>query len=195
MTPLSVVPNPLPLPRPSSRGAVADDALERDVRSVEDAARDVLRRADASSLVSSGRSSGSAAADLRSRAESVARKSLRLRDWTATNAARYRRSDSSAWTSAADGGDVVSILGDAYAAIRELESRKEGSTASGEGGKWVAPASFERATTKYWVEDDRLHEVMLASVAELPLLVYGRKGEYVLYGYADGVRERRMMMN
>jgi hypothetical protein len=42
---------------------------------------------------------------------------------------------------------VVTALSDAYAAVR---ARREGS-APDSGAAWVPPASFERATTKYWV--------------------------------------------
>lgn len=36
--------------------------------------------------------------------------------------------------------------------------------------------SFERVTTKYWVKEEDLPEVLLKSATELPLLVYGKSG-------------------
>ena len=42
--------------------------------------------------------------------------------------------------------------------------------------QWVAPSLFERTTTKYWVEDDQVTELLLAAVSEAPLLVYGKSG-------------------
>lgn len=83
-------------------------------------------------------------------------------------------------------GNVVSALCDLHTVLREVEDRA-GLGSKRERGmdqdqqrqqqQWVAPASFERVTTKYWVRDEDLHGVLLASVSALPLLVYGRKGK------------------
>ena len=77
---------------------------------------------------------------------------------------------------------VVVLLSDIYNIIRELEEklRSSGTSSSPKDSVWVAPTSFERVTTKYWVKDKDLSKVMMASVAELPLLVYGRKGGRIL---------------
>lgn len=42
--------------------------------------------------------------------------------------------------------------------------------------EWVAPSEFNRKTTKYFVAEENLAEVVLKSVSELPILVYGRTG-------------------
>jgi len=89
---------------------------------------------------------------------------------------------------------LVLLLNDVYTIIRDLESRlaavpSEGqhpgdidssASASSKDGKWVPPSSFERVTTKYWVKEDDLSQLALASIVELPLMVYGRKGGRVL---------------
>ena len=49
-------------------------------------------------------------------------------------------------------------------------------TSKDKGAEWVAPASFERITTKYWVKDESIPEVLLKCACELPILVYGRSG-------------------
>jgi hypothetical protein len=75
------------------------------------------------------------------------------------------------WTTCIGGGGgaVLTLLSDIYLSIRTVEH----------GGQddeevWVAPQAFERATQKYWVKEEDLTQVMLACVAELPLLVYGK---------------------
>lgn len=163
---------------------------------IEDGVRALLSRVDGAAPA--------AAADLRSRAEGLSRCSLRLQAQKSADATEFRRlaalSDlllgmqavavtsgpnamveerlrSYPWM---DGGDgAVVLLSDVYTTIRELEETSCQKTGEGRGGDgvWVAPSSFERVTTKYWVRDERLHEVLLASVSELPLLVYGRKGK------------------
>jgi VTC domain len=67
------------------------------------------------------------------------------------------------------------VLSDVHEAIRSAQSN----LASG-AQKWEAPSSFQRATTKYWVEEDNLLELLLACVKEVPLLVYGRSGRLTL---------------
>ena len=66
---------------------------------------------------------------------------------------------------------VVVVLSDIYEDLRnaEAKNKKKDST-------WVAPSSFERSTTKYWIKEDRLMELLLSAVTEAPLLVYGRSG-------------------
>lgn len=76
------------------------------------------------------------------------------------------------WTDDVSSGNIVIFLSDIFSIVRDIEnSEKE---KGGEG--WVAPSSFERVTTKYWVQEQSLPEVLLKSVSELPLLVYGRTG-------------------
>eukprot|EP00591_Stephanopyxis_turris_P016761 CAMPEP_0195538812 /NCGR_PEP_ID=MMETSP0794_2-20130614/49729_1 /TAXON_ID=515487 /ORGANISM="Stephanopyxis turris, Strain CCMP 815" /LENGTH=981 /DNA_ID=CAMNT_0040672821 /DNA_START=213 /DNA_END=3155 /DNA_ORIENTATION=+ len=75
---------------------------------------------------------------------------------------------------------VLTALSDIHAILHEAEEEeeeKECRTNEGEKGKaWVAPSTFERSTHKYWVEDEKLAEVLHAAVSEVPLLVYGRSG-------------------
>jgi uncharacterized membrane protein YidH (DUF202 family) len=88
-----------------------------------------------------------------------------------------RRFESSPWDVDQIGGSIVVLLSDVYSAIRELETKSEGSK---EDKEWVAPTSFERVTTKYWVSEEHLYDVLLSSVQDLPLLVYGKKGGRIL---------------
>jgi uncharacterized membrane protein YidH (DUF202 family) len=69
-----------------------------------------------------------------------------------------------------------------YSAIREIETKINSARADEftEDATWVAPSSFERVTTKYWLKDQDLLRVILASLTELPLLVYGQKGGRIL---------------
>jgi SPX domain protein involved in polyphosphate accumulation len=67
--------------------------------------------------------------------------------------------------------DVLIALSDMYSRIRALRS-DSGSTA---GTEWVAPDSFVRKTTKYWVRCEHVLLVKKIIVKHLPLLIYGRK--------------------
>lgn len=66
---------------------------------------------------------------------------------------------------------IVKILSDIFSLIREIE--EDGKE---EEDKWIAPTSLERVTTKYWVKEEDLPEVLLKSAIELPVLVYGKSG-------------------
>ena len=96
-----------------------------------------------------------------------------------------RRLESDPWMLDHSGGNVIVLLSDVYTVIRELEAkssqpcRDSSDKDDTSNKKWVAPASFQRVTTKYWVHDEHLYQVLLASVSDLPLLVYvyGRMGE------------------
>jgi SPX domain protein involved in polyphosphate accumulation/uncharacterized membrane protein YidH (DUF202 family) len=68
---------------------------------------------------------------------------------------------------------LVVVLSDIYEVIRAAE---QPSQQADDQEQWEAPSSFERSTTKYWVEDDKLTDLLLTSVREVPLLVYGRSG-------------------
>lgn len=71
-----------------------------------------------------------------------------------------------------DADSALTVLfSDIYATIHAAETNQEA-----EGDKWVAPSTFERTTTKYWVKEDDLAEVLLLASSEAPLLVYGRNG-------------------
>ena len=96
-----------------------------------------------------------------------------------------RRLETDPWTLDHSGGNVVVLLSDVYTVIRELEAQSSqpcrdrdiSDKNESSNKKWVAPASFHRVTTKYWVHDEHLYRVLLASVSDLPLLVYGRRGK------------------
>jgi SPX domain protein involved in polyphosphate accumulation len=66
---------------------------------------------------------------------------------------------------------LVVVLSDIYEDIRKAEDMSKAKDST-----WVAPSSFERSTTKYWIQPDKLTELLLAAVTEAPLLVYGRSG-------------------
>jgi hypothetical protein len=92
-------------------------------------------------------------------------------------------------------GMLVVLLNDVHSILRDLagfsnedtetqthnvQSASVGGGEKGGDGKWVPPSSFERVTTKYWVKEQDLSQVVLTSITELPLLVYGRKGGRIL---------------
>jgi SPX domain protein involved in polyphosphate accumulation len=68
-------------------------------------------------------------------------------------------------------GPSSSLFSDIYETIRAIEAEDKKKDA-----KWEAPSSFERATSKYWVQEERLTELLVTAVQEVPLLVYGKKG-------------------
>lgn len=71
----------------------------------------------------------------------------------------------------------IVVLSDVFEATRNLRMRERDSSPSGVGeAVWIAPDSFERSTSKYWVEDTKLNELLLTCVGEAPLLVYGQSG-------------------
>ena len=67
---------------------------------------------------------------------------------------------------------MVVVLSDVYETLRAIEARNDDKDDSA----WEAPSSFERTTIKYWVEEDRLTELLITAAGEAPLLVYGKKG-------------------
>jgi len=75
------------------------------------------------------------------------------------------------WSDSASAGHIVKLLSDIFSLIRKIEEDEEE-----KDGKWVAPQSFERVTTKYWVKEEDLPEVLLKSASDFPLLVYGKSG-------------------
>eukprot|EP00529_Nitzschia_sp_RCC80_P005230 CAMPEP_0113491710 /NCGR_PEP_ID=MMETSP0014_2-20120614/27695_1 /TAXON_ID=2857 /ORGANISM="Nitzschia sp." /LENGTH=990 /DNA_ID=CAMNT_0000385507 /DNA_START=515 /DNA_END=3487 /DNA_ORIENTATION=+ /assembly_acc=CAM_ASM_000159 len=70
---------------------------------------------------------------------------------------------------------LVVVASDIYAQIRTAE-KKLTSDGNEEDGVWKAPSSFQRTTTKYWVKEEQLTNLMLTCAGEAPLLVYGKKG-------------------
>jgi SPX domain protein involved in polyphosphate accumulation len=68
-------------------------------------------------------------------------------------------------------GIIVILLSDIHTVIRNLEI-KVNENFKKDDKEWVAPTSFERVTTKYWIHENKLLQVLLNSVSELPLLVY-----------------------
>jgi SPX domain protein involved in polyphosphate accumulation len=68
---------------------------------------------------------------------------------------------------------MIILLSDVYESIRAAEASER--SPFGEDA-WVAPTTFERSTTKFWVDEGKLDDLLVAAVSEAPLLVYGRKG-------------------
>eukprot|EP00980_Cylindrotheca_fusiformis_P001103 scaffold305_cov110-Cylindrotheca_fusiformis.AAC.21 len=64
------------------------------------------------------------------------------------------------------------VLSDIFEGIRLLGASDKRASE----GKWEAPSSFERSTTKYWVESSKLTDLLYTCVQEVPLLVYGKSG-------------------
>ena len=80
---------------------------------------------------------------------------------------------------------LVAVFSDIYAALRAAETHQRQ-----QDGKWVAPASFERSTTKFWVEEERLPELLLLCSTEAPLLVYGKSGQLTSTEETEGQSRR-----
>ena len=166
-------------------------SLSASAHTVESKVRALLLHTDA--LAKSTSPSIDAAVGLRAKARALSEELLHLHKQTEVDAQEFRRIaaladrrlcagrdfeemtdrrfESSPWAVDQIGGSIVVLLSDVYSAIRELETKSEVK----DDKEWVAPTSFERVTTKYWVSDERLYEVLLSSVQDLPLLVYGRK--------------------
>eukprot|EP00980_Cylindrotheca_fusiformis_P025958 scaffold14992_cov64-Cylindrotheca_fusiformis.AAC.1 len=58
------------------------------------------------------------------------------------------------------------VLSDIFQGIRMLEADDKRDSE----GKWEAPSSFERSTTKYWVESSKLTDLLYTCIQEVPLL-------------------------
>jgi len=174
-------------------------SLSASAHTIESKARALLLRADALAKSTTPSIDIDVSVDLRAQAKTLSKELLCLHKQTDVDAQELRRIaaladrrlctgrdfaemterrfESSPWEVDQIGGSVVVLLSDVYSAIRELETKSEGLH---EDKEWVAPTSFERVTTKYWVSDEHLYEVLLSSVQDLPLLVYGMKGGRIL---------------
>jgi len=75
------------------------------------------------------------------------------------------------WTYIDGGTRIVALLSDCYEVIRSLETNNDSS-----GDQWVVPSSFERYTRKYLVNESFLAHVLLFSVSQVPVLIYGKSG-------------------
>mmetsp|Transcript_11989 Transcript_11989/g.26157 ORF Transcript_11989/g.26157 Transcript_11989/m.26157 type:complete len:367 (+) Transcript_11989:54-1154(+) len=173
-------------------------AIKATEHSIESTARSLLLTADALAR----KDDCLMIDELRFKADELSLRILKLNAQTVKNADEFRRIAKSAdaklgttlvvttnrllesdpWTDElSDGGLTVVLLSDIYSVIRDIVNKKRLADAPpSKDVKWVAPCSFERVTTKYWVKDQDLSQVVLASVTELPLLVYGRKGGRIL---------------
>ena len=172
-------------------------SLSASAHTIESKARALLLRADA--LAKSTLPSSDVSADLRSQAKHLSNELLHLQKQIIVDTQELRRIaaladqrlctggdfadmterrfEHSPWEVDHVGGSIVVLLSDVYSAIREVETNSD---CMKEDKEWVAPTSFERVTTKYWVSDENLYEVLLSSVQDLPLLVYGKKGGRIL---------------
>ena len=171
-------------------------SLSASAHTIESKVRALLLHADA--LAKSSTPGSDLSKDLRSQAKTLSGELLCLHEQIGLDAKEFRRVaaladqrlctgrdfidmaesrfESSPWYIDKVSGIIVVLLSDLYSVIREIEKKGE----SNDEKKWVAPTSFERVTTKYWVSDERLYEVLLSSVQDLPILIYGRKGERIL---------------
>lgn len=174
-------------------------SLSASAHTIESKARALLLRADALAKSTSPTNGIDVSVDLRAQAKTLSNQLLLLQKQIDADAQELRRiavladrrlctgrdfadmterrMESSPWEADQIGGSIVVLLSDVYSAIRELETKSDGPK---EDKEWVAPTSFERVTTKYWVSDEHLYEVLLSSVQDLPLLVYGKKGGRIL---------------
>jgi len=80
------------------------------------------------------------------------------------------------WTDKGSAGHIVKLLSDIFTLIRKIEHDDDNEDKNKNNDEWVAPTSFERVTTKYWVREEDIPEVLLKSASELPVLVYGKSG-------------------
>jgi SPX domain protein involved in polyphosphate accumulation len=71
---------------------------------------------------------------------------------------------------------VLCVVSDIYDVIRVAVEALRNKASGQSSEMWKAPSSFERSTTKYWVKEDRLTELLFVCAAEAPLLVYGKQG-------------------
>lgn len=94
-----------------------------------------------------------------------------------------RRFANAPWKNGPNSALIV-VLSDIYSVLRAAEER--GNTSG--NAEWVAPTCFERSTTKYWVQEEQLTDLLLAAVGEAPLLVYGKSGR--LTSKADCLSQR-----
>jgi len=87
---------------------------------------------------------------------------------------------------------LVVGISDVYSRIRKLretiKKQREGTMGQDED-LWVPPQSFERKTTKYWVEPEHLLAVKIMIVKQLPVLIFGRKDEGKPPRLESGTRE------
>jgi SPX domain protein involved in polyphosphate accumulation/uncharacterized membrane protein YidH (DUF202 family) len=172
-------------------------SLSASAHTIESKARALLLRADA--LAKSTSPSRDVSVDLRSQAKHLSKELFHLQKQIIVDTQELRRIaaladqrlctgsdfadmterrfEHSPWEVDQIGGSIVVLLSDVYSAIREVETKSD---CMKEDKEWVAPTSFERVTTKYWVSDENLYEVLLSSVQDLPLLVYGKKGGRIL---------------
>lgn len=94
--------------------------------------------------------------------------------------ALQRRFAAAPWKTGVTNSTLIVVLSDIYQLLRTAQQRLEDgakSTEKAAAEQWVAPSSFERSTTKYWVQDGhQLTDLLLAAVSEAPLLVYGKSG-------------------
>ena len=89
----------------------------------------------------------------------------------ALTAALQKRFKTRPWSQQAVSSIVV-LFSDVFEALRGFEKASK----SEKAGVWVAPDSFDRSTSKYWVEEANLTHLVLTCVGEAPLLVYGKSG-------------------
>eukprot|EP00978_Attheya_sp_CCMP212_P011151 scaffold27313_cov50-Attheya_sp.AAC.1 len=84
---------------------------------------------------------------------------------------------------------LVCVMSDIYHALRHAEEQIKNNANGGgddDAPLWQSPSSFQRATTKYWVKDQNLTNLMMTCAIEAPLLVYGEKGPLTSTDPRDG---------
>ena len=79
---------------------------------------------------------------------------------------------------------LIEILSDLYEAIRNAEKAEKA-----EHKTWEAPTTFERTTSKYWVEEDKLPALLMVAATEAPLMVYGKNGRLTSKTASESVTE------
>jgi SPX domain protein involved in polyphosphate accumulation/uncharacterized membrane protein YidH (DUF202 family) len=72
----------------------------------------------------------------------------------------------------------IVLLSDIGTLLQQLDDDKEHNNNNNnkKDALWTPPSDFERKTTKYWVEDSQLPQVMAVTASEVPLLVFGTQG-------------------
>eukprot|EP00980_Cylindrotheca_fusiformis_P002760 scaffold657_cov108-Cylindrotheca_fusiformis.AAC.1 len=83
------------------------------------------------------------------------------------------------------------VLSDIFQGIHLLEADEKRESE----GEWEPPSSFERSTTKYWVEPTKLTDLLYTCIQEVPLLVYGKSGRLTTDKDMESLEDDKLWKN
>ena len=85
------------------------------------------------------------------------------------------------WAIKAPRGDLIAIMSHVYSNIKVIEERFRGGSGYDVGSssdsdklRDTVPTNLERRSHKFWVKNDKLIDIMLTAVKEVPLTVFGK---------------------